>query len=118
SGVVLRNDLTGAYASKSYAAVLVTPGNGVVFAQDTNGDGLLDAQAVKSGITAPVWVKITRTGNQASGFYSTDGTTWSQIGGAAALIGPEQTLDAGVLHTSHDRAISGIAEFSKITITP
>jgi hypothetical protein len=118
SGVVLRNDLTGAYASKGYAAVLVTPGNGVVFARDTSGDGVLDAQSVTGGVKAPVWVKITRTGNQASGFYSTDGITWIQIGGAAALTGAEQTLDAGVLHTSHDRAIAGIAEFSRITITP
>jgi hypothetical protein len=37
---------------------------------------------------------------------------WNQNGSLASA------LDAGVLHTSHDRAISGIAEFSKITITP
>jgi hypothetical protein len=118
SGVVVRNDLTGAYASQGYAAVLVTPGNGVVFARDSDGDGLIDSQAQKTGIKAPIWVKLTRTGNQVSGFYSTDGTTWTQIGAAAPLIGAEQTLDAGVLHTSHDRAISGIAEFSATTITP
>ncbi|MEU4227017.1 hypothetical protein AB0F17_22190 [Nonomuraea sp. NPDC026600] len=118
SGVVVRDDLTGARTSLGYAAVVVTPSNGVVFARDTDGDGLLDAQSQQPGVKAPVWLKLSRTGDQVAGYYSTNGTTWIQIGAAAPLAGGEQLLDAGVLHTSHDVGKPGLAEFSGMKITP
>ncbi|MCL6736364.1 DUF1349 domain-containing protein, partial [Streptomyces neyagawaensis] len=66
---------------------------------------------------APVWLRLTRTGNQVSGYYSTNGTTFTQVGSAVNLSGANATQDAGVFHTSHDNKISGTAEFSGLSIT-
>ncbi len=57
AGVVLRNDATGTGASPGYAAVVATPGNGVAFQWDANGNGYLDSFGGASGVTAPVWVR-------------------------------------------------------------
>ncbi|MFF1610275.1 right-handed parallel beta-helix repeat-containing protein [Amycolatopsis sp. NPDC058278] len=117
SGIVVRNDLTAAKSAQGYAAVLATPANGVVFAVDSDGDGMLDAQSQVPGVRAPVWLKLVRTGNQVEGFSSADGSTWTRIGPAAALRGAGQVLDAGLLHTSHDPGKPGLAEFGSVSIT-
>ncbi|MEU1107168.1 hypothetical protein ABZ408_40470 [Streptomyces tibetensis] len=95
----------------------MTPSNGVVLEYDSNGDGYLDTEAKTMGIKAPVWLRLTRTGNQVSGYYSTNGTTFTQVGSAVNLSGANTTEDAGVFHTSHDNKISGTAGFSGLSIT-
>ncbi|MFI7300457.1 right-handed parallel beta-helix repeat-containing protein [Streptomyces sp. NPDC050121] len=117
AGIMVRNNMTAAGSSAGYAVMAVTPGNGVVLAYDSNGDGYLDTNVRTAGITAPVWLRLTRTGNQVSGYYSTNGTTFTQVGSAVNLSGANATEDAGVFHTSHDNKISGTANFSGLSIT-
>ncbi|MGJ5953242.1 right-handed parallel beta-helix repeat-containing protein [Streptomyces neyagawaensis] len=117
AGIMVRNDMTAAGSSAGYAVIAVTPSNGVTLEYDSNGDGYLDAEKKTTGIKAPVWLRLTRTGNQVSGYYSTNGTTFTQVGSAVNLSGANATQDAGVFHTSHDNKISGTAEFSGLSIT-
>jgi len=57
----------------------VTPTNGIVFTTRTNTSGST-ITASSSGTTAPYWVRIARNGNLFAGYYSTNGTAWTQIG--------------------------------------
>ena len=117
AGVVLRNDLTGSGSSTGYAIMVATPGHGVSFQYDAAGTGYLDTfTAAATGTTAPVWVRLTRTGNNVAGSYSTDGTTFTQVGSTVALAAPAATQDAGVIHTAH-AATAGSAVLSNLTIT-
>ncbi|WP_309148977.1 DUF1349 domain-containing protein [Streptomyces griseorubiginosus] len=118
AGIMVRNSIAGAGSPAGYAVVAVTPGNGVVLGSDSNGDGYLDTNAQATGVKAPVWLRLTRTGNQVSGYYSTNGTTFTQVGSAVNLSGANATEDAGVFHTSHDTKNSGTVNFSGLTITP
>ncbi|MEH0516850.1 right-handed parallel beta-helix repeat-containing protein [Streptomyces sp. B21-079] len=118
AGIMVRNSIAGAGSSAGYAVMAVTPGNGVVREYDSNGDGYLDTEAKITGIKAPVWLRLTRTGNQVSGYYSTNGTTFTQVGSAVNLSGANATEDAGVFHSAHDTKISGTANFSGLSITP
>nr|WP_293996130.1 right-handed parallel beta-helix repeat-containing protein [Streptomyces sp.] len=117
AGIMVRNDMTAAGSSAGYAVMAVTPGNGVVLEYDSNGDGYLDTEAKTTDVKAPVWVRLTRTGSQVSGYYSTDGTTFTRVGSAVNLSGANASEDVGVFHTSHDNKSSGTANFSGLSIT-
>ncbi|MBK3563857.1 right-handed parallel beta-helix repeat-containing protein [Streptomyces sp. MBT62] len=116
AGIVLRNDLTQPRQSQGYVALVVTPDNGVNLDWDSDGGGLLDQYASVGSVKAPVWLRLTRTGDKVSAAYSTDGTTWNAVGGPVTLTGAAAQQDAGMIFTSHDQAAAGQAGFSHFTV--
>jgi hypothetical protein len=119
SGLMLRGDMTGAGASTGYAMVAVTPGNGVAFQWDSDGDGRLDGN-VNTGTTpaGPVWLRLVRGGTgggTVTAAYSTDGTTWTTVGNAT-VPGAAATEDVGVFTSAHGTA-PGLAAFDHLTVT-
>jgi hypothetical protein len=117
AGVAIRNDLTAAKTSPGYAVVVATPGNGVAFQWDADGNGYLDSFSGASGVKAPVWVRLVRSGNEVSGYYSTDGSTWTKVGPTVNLPGTAETQDAGLIATSHAAGVTGLFSFSDFTVT-
>jgi regulation of enolase protein 1 (concanavalin A-like superfamily) len=116
AGVVLRNDLTDDGSSAGYAAVVVTPDNGVSFQRDSDADGYLDKlTSTAATVKAPVWLRLTRTATQVSAHYSTDGSTFTQVGSKVTLPSMATTQDAGVIHTAHSTT-AGSATFSNLRI--
>lgn len=116
AGLVVRNDLSAPRASTGYAALVVTPSNGITFNWDVNSDGLLDTSTQVRGVQAPVWLRLTRTGNQVQAAYSTSGTTWTNIGGHVTMSNPSASQDGGMIYTSHDRTKTGQATYSQFTL--
>ncbi|KFY47952.1 hypothetical protein V495_01716 [Pseudogymnoascus sp. VKM F-4514 (FW-929)] len=122
AGVVVRNNLVsnGAFdsnAASGYAAVFVTPGNGVSFQWDANGDGKLDAQTAVVGVKAPLWVRLGVDNTQFSGFYSSDGRQWTQIGWTVNLSSRKQPSDAGIIVSSHAGYSNSTGLFGGLTFT-
>ncbi|MGN9908774.1 NEW3 domain-containing protein [Phytohabitans sp. LJ34] len=118
AGVAIRNDLTGAGTSPGYAVVVATPGNGVAFQWDADGNGYLDSFSGAGGVRAPVWVRLVRAGDEVSGYYSSDGSTWTKVGPTVNLAGVAATQDAGLIATSHAAGVTGQFSFSDFTVTP
>jgi hypothetical protein len=118
AGVVLRNSVPGAGTSPGYAVMVLTPGNGVAFQWDSDGNGTLDSFTNTAvGTPAPVWVRLTRVGStQVAGYYSTNGTTWTQVGATVTLPGIAATQDAGIIMTSHNASVVGTATFTNLLI--
>ena len=118
SGVVIRNDLTGAAGSLGYASVYRIAGHGVAFVLDTDGDGYLDYEYHQDTVTSPaVGLRLVRQGANVSGFASQDGgVSWQQVGPTRTLVGATAVVDAGVLHTSHDAGRATTATFSGLSI--
>jgi regulation of enolase protein 1 (concanavalin A-like superfamily) len=81
----------------AYAAVMVTPGNGVRMQWDYTHDiaGLSGAPSAAS----PRWLRLTRAGDTVTGYDSADGTHWTQIG-TATLAGLPPTVQAGLFAAS------------------
>ena len=81
----------------AYAAVMATAGHGIRFQYDYTHDqpGLHGAITNSS----PRWLRLTRTGDTLTGYDSSDGTTWTQIG-AAHLAGRPATVLVGLFVTS------------------
>ncbi|WP_459800398.1 hypothetical protein [Herbidospora sp. RD11066] len=117
AGVVLRNDATGTGTSPGYAVMVATPGNGVAFQWDANGNGYLDSFSGASGVTAPVWVRLVRAGNTVAGYYSKNGTTWTKVGPTATLPGIAERQDTGLIATSHAAGVTGQFNFSDFTVS-
>ncbi|QUQ65071.1 NEW3 domain-containing protein [Kutzneria sp. CA-103260] len=115
SGLIVRSDLTKADASPGYVTLEVTPSKGVQFQWDANGDGQLDSAKTVSGVTAPVWLRITRDGTAFTGQYSVDGATWNTIATITvpSAVGPE---DVGVFTSSHNKYVDGRADFGSLTV--
>ena len=66
-------------AGSKNACIAVTPGSGVSFQwRDTTNAASANSQT--TGLVAPYWVRITRTGNVFKAERSADGKTWTQQG--------------------------------------
>jgi uncharacterized repeat protein (TIGR03806 family) len=84
-GPMIRANLSGG-SMHAYMALLNR--RGLFFCIRNANDGQTTA-AVVSGITAPVWVRITRSGDTLRGAFSFDGVGWSEVG-ATTMQMPEQ----------------------------
>jgi hypothetical protein len=105
AGVMLRATTD---PSSPYYSVFVTPGNGVAV-QWRTAQGGTSSQVATPG-TAPVYVRIVRTGTTFTAAASPDGVTWTTVPGStvtlANLSGP---LLRGLAVTSHNTlAVSSV----------
>lgn len=113
SGVMLRNDTT---ASSAYAAIYVTPGNGVSF-QWRASAGVNANFVQQQGVTAPVWLKLHRSANSVSAYYSKDGSSWTQLGSAKSVALGNVAL-AGVAVTAHNDSALCTSTLANVLATP
>jgi ABC-type transport system involved in multi-copper enzyme maturation permease subunit len=94
AGIMIKASTT---AGSAYAAVMVTPGHGVRMQYDFTHDlaGLPGTPSASS----PRWLRLTRSGDTITGYDSTDGTHWTEIG-TATLAGLPSTVQAGLFAAS------------------
>ncbi|MFI9724258.1 NEW3 domain-containing protein [Streptomyces sp. NPDC052396] len=116
AGIMVRNDITGPDASPGYVILAVAPGKGYVLQWDSTGSGHLDANSAPTnqgtGTAAyPSLLKLVRDGARFTGYYSTDGSTWTQVG-SATVPRAAGAQDVGVFTSSHSEGTSGEADFS------
>jgi RHS repeat-associated protein len=112
AGVMFRNDAT---AGSANAAVFVTPSNTVTFQWRSAASGTT-SYVVASGVLVPAWVMLTRLGDAFSAYYSTNGTTWTQVGTAeAASIG--STALVGLTVTGRNASAVSLATFTNVAVT-
>ena len=76
AGVMIRDTLN---ANSKHAMMVVTPGNGVSFQQRTSTGGT-SVDTTTTGRTAPQFLRPTRVGSTFTAYYSSNGTSWTQIG--------------------------------------
>jgi hypothetical protein len=110
AGVMIRDTLD---ADSKYAAVLITPANGVRF-QYRNTAGAITERDFVEGITAPQWVKLERTsGGLIRAFYSADGVTWTLLN--IKIVSMNAPMYIGLAVTSHNVDATCEAKFSKVS---
>jgi len=113
AGVMIRETLD---ANSMHAMVVVTPGNGVAF-QGRTVTGGVTFNTTLAGITAPHWVRLTRTANTFTGEHSTDGSDWQTIDTQEIPMGAG--VHVGLALTSHntDPTVACTAEFSDVALS-
>lgn len=98
-------------AGSPYAAMMVTPGNGVHFQANFNQDSAGPAYTFPN-----VWLKMTRDGNVFTGYESADATNWVQVG--QTTISMPLSATVGMFVDSHDGGTLGTANFTNVVVTP
>ncbi len=113
AGVMIRG---GTGANAAFASTVLTPGNGIAFQWRNSTGGNLTTVNIP-GVAGPVWVKLVRVGNSVSGYYSTDGTAWTQVG-SAQVLGLPPTAQAGLAVSSQNNNDLATANFTNVAQTP
>jgi carbonic anhydrase/acetyltransferase-like protein (isoleucine patch superfamily) len=111
AGVMFRN---GDSYDAAFVMAAVTPASGVTLLyRDKNGGTLYSV--VVTGVTAPVWVKLVRSGNFFAGYYSTDGATWTRIG-TSVKVNMNATACVGMAVCSGSASTLNTATFSNVAV--
>ncbi|MCX4852522.1 alpha-N-acetylglucosaminidase C-terminal domain-containing protein [Streptomyces canus] len=117
AGIIVRNDL-GTQGTAGYVNLAITPSNGCALSWDADGDGRFDSIELSGSFTAPVRLRLTRSGASYTGEASTDGVTWTTVG-TATPSGAAAAQDVGVFMTAANGWTDGrgIATFDGFTVT-
>ena len=109
AGVMMRNSLGDEEVRNAFMAI--TPENGTTF-QWRNDEETSSSHT--NSYKAPYWVKLVRSGNTYSGYFSADGVNWTQEGTSRTFT-MNSTLYVGLAVTSHDDGNLCTAVFSNIS---
>jgi hypothetical protein len=117
SGVMFRDSLA---ANARYVDIMATPGNGVSLQWRSSTGGGSNSVTV-SGVPAPspsspVWLQLVRSGNSFTGYYSTNGTSWTQVG-STQTVALSSTARVGLAVTAHNNGVLATASFTSVQLT-
>lgn len=116
AGVMIRETLD---ADSTFADVVVTPSNGISFQRRvTTGQNLSNTTGYYDTVAggAYQYVKLVRSGDSFTGFKSTDGSAWTQIGNAVT-VNMNSKVYVGLAATSHHASVLGNATFDKVSLS-
>jgi len=103
-------------ANSAHASMFVTPGHGVTFQWRTSAGSNAASNFTTASGSAPIWVKLVRSGNTFTGYSSTDGITWTSRG--SATITMPSAVKAGLAVTSHNNGVSTTAVIGPVGLFP
>jgi hypothetical protein len=112
AGVMIRAGLSG----DSPNALAGLSGQGSFLQRRSTAGDLSHIVLAGDGAGLPVWYRLRRQGDQISGFKSSDGQTWQQIG-ASLIIPMSATAYAGLAVTSHAPSAISTATFDNVSVT-
>jgi len=110
AGVMLRGSLTPGSAN----VILDVRPNGSIEFMSRSIDGGSTTYLSGATQTAPVWLKLTRTGTNVAGFISSNGTTWSQVGTTTLSVAAPAYV--GLAVTSHYPTQLSTAVFDNVAV--
>ncbi len=111
AGVMIREALTG---GSTHAMMAITAGNGAAFQRRTSTDGSSDHTAGAS-VTAPYWVRLVRSGDTLTGYQSSDGSGWSEVGSATVAMATDVYI--GLAVTAHNDGTLCTSDMSNVTVS-
>ena len=77
--------------------------------------GSASASAGTTAGAAPGWVRLARSGNVFTGYWSTDGVTFTQVGSVSVVM--NASIWVGLAVTSHNTAAAATAQFDGVSLT-
>jgi len=111
AGVMMRESLD---PGSRQAFMLVSPGKGLAFQRRVDTDGL--STSTGGGLlTAPYFVRLTRSGTTITAFMSPDGSTWTTVGSDTFAMA--QTIYVGLAVSSHVYGTTATATFESTAVT-
>lgn len=110
AGVMFRASLDGGAAN---VALLTTPTSGYVFQRRAVAGEPTTSSSAGTG-TAPVWLRLKRTGSLFTAYRSTDGIAWAVIGSDS--IPMADPIYVGIAATSHSTTVASDVVADKLSV--
>jgi hypothetical protein len=111
AGVMMRETLA---SNASHASMFVTPGKGLAFQRRTSTGGA-STNTSGGGGTAPMWVRMVRSGSTFSAYVSSSGSSWTLVG--TDTISMPSTIYVGLALTSHDDTALATATYDNVSVS-
>jgi len=112
AGITFRQSVD---TSSPFVSVVVSAGHGVLLEHRDATGGAVVSQTF-TGLTAPVWVKLVRSGNSFSAFTSSDGNAWTTAGNVTVVLNTAVPGRPGRLQ-QRPHAPRSTASISAVTVT-
>lgn len=110
AGVMIRETLN---AGATFFSSVVEPTDTANWRRATTGSGA----TVKHGTgTAPYWVRAKRVGSLFTAWVSSDGNTWTQVGGGTT-ISMASPVYIGLVQTSNNNTTLGTSTLDNVTVS-
>ncbi len=107
-------------AGAMFVDVLATAAQGVAFQWRAQTDGSCGSVQVANvpppTPSAPLWLELTKSGSTFHASYSTDGTTWSEVGAGVNVAFVNRTYRAGLAVTAHNNSTLNTATFAGLSV--
>jgi subtilase family serine protease len=115
AGVMIRETLTPGSAH-GYVAYQPYPGPSIYFYNRPSTGASTSSQNTTSPVNAlPYWVKLVRSGNTFSGYVSTDGVSWVQVG-TTQTITMAQNVYIGLAVSANNNSVLATATFDNVSV--
>jgi regulation of enolase protein 1 (concanavalin A-like superfamily) len=114
AGVMIRETL-GANSAHAYTAYEPYPGPSIyLYSRASTGGTTASQSSAVSGL--PYWVKLVRSGSTFSGYASSDGVNWVQVG-SSRTISMSQNVYIGLAVSANNNSALVTATFDNVSIT-
>ena len=111
-GVMIRESVA---ANSRQAMVVVSPSNSVAMQYRSSTGGSSTSIAGPTGLAAPYWVKLARSGSVLTGSVSANGTTWTQVG--SVTISMASSVLVGLSANSNSSLLLNTATYTNVTVS-
>jgi hypothetical protein len=111
AGVMWRDSTA---ANGAYAMMCVEPGYGVNFQWRASAGASSQQSTTSINLQPPCWLQVVRSGSNFSGYYSTTGTSWTQVGSTEAVTMPT-SAQVGLAVTSANVSTLSLDAFTNVS---
>ena len=111
-GVMIRETLN---SGSKHAFMVVSSQNGTQCSYRTSTGSTSEATTPYDGISVPYWVKLERSGDTFTGYKSSDGSNWTQVGSVTITMSAD--VNIGMAATSHTDGVLGTSTYSNVTVS-
>jgi glucosylceramidase len=113
AGVMIRDSVA---AGAMNVAVVLAPTNGMSFQIRAATGSATTSTVVGSGtVIAPKWVRLVRAGNSFTGYYSSDGSSWTQVG-ATTVVSMSSNALIGLAVSAHNNSSNCVASWDNVSV--
>jgi hypothetical protein len=110
AGVMMRETLS---AGSRHAFMVVSAAKGLIFERRLSTNGTSTSTAAAGA--APMYVKLTRSGNTFTAFRSADGASWTTVG--SDVVSMAAKIFVGLAVTSHSYGVAATATFDSVAVS-